>query len=400
MFSITSSNVVAIVIVTPALGEVIVEGTQNYQITWTGANIAAMKTLMYSLNNGVTWDTIGVINANVFAYSWSVPDTTSTQAVVRIIDGNGITGKSGIFTITKKPNPGSIVIVKPATGEMIAGGKVNYQIVFTATNVTAPLTLEYSLDGGQNWTLIGVIDTEGASSFTWARVPNPNVTTTDALVRIIDNNGVTGTSGLFTITFTQGVGSINSITLSGLDGNNNIGNNKTLGISWAFTPPIGTSDTVEYSLDNKLTWNNIGTVPVTTPSPNSTTWQTTAMGYYSQVYIRITSSDDLTATSIRFSIGSNASVASDAAMNGYSVSNYPNPASSQTTINFVLPVESDVTVTITDELGRAVGTIVNERFGAGTYTVPFNTSQLMPGVYAYMLQAGNTRIVGRMNIIK
>jgi hypothetical protein len=105
-------------------------------------------------------------------------------------------------------------------------------------------------------------------------------------------------------------------------------------------------------------------------------------------------------TSVAFSIGTNASVSSDASMNGYSVSNYPNPARSQTTINFVLPAAADVTVTITDDLGRKVSTIGTEHFDAGSYNIPFNTSKLAAGMYAYILQAGEIRVIGKMNIIK
>jgi hypothetical protein len=397
IFTISSSKKPgSMVVVHPKTGEVITGGMQNYQINWSGTGLASQKTFALSLDGGSTWAMIGSSSTDGFTYSWNVPDTASALAMISITDSNGIMGQSGIFTISHKTIVGSIIVVHPAAGEVIAGGMQNYQIVFSTVNATQQKFLEYSLDGGANWSFIGSMKSD-ALSYTWANVPN--VATTQALVRITDANGVTGTSGLFSITMTQGVGSINSILLSGLNNNNNIGNNQTLGISWTFTPDIGTSVTVEYSLDNSTTWNTIGTVPVTT-SPNSTTWQTSSIGYHNPVYIRVISTEGMTATSFPFSIGSNASVFSEASQNGYSVSNYPNPAREQTTISFVLPVESDVTLTITDELGRDVGTIVKQRFNSGTYAVPFNTSMLMPGVYDYMLQAGTTRIAGRMNVIK
>ncbi len=397
VFTILSSKIPAIVVVTPAAGESIVGGTQAYQITWTGTSIAAKKTFALSLNGG-SFQIIGKDTTNGFIYLWNVPDTASTQAVISITDSNGVTGKSGIFIISKKPIPGSIVIVNPAMNEVIAGGKANYQIVFTDTNVTAQKTLEYSLDDGANWSSIGSMNSESLT-FPWALVPN--VATTQALVRITDSNGVVGTSGLFTITFTPGKGSINLLTLSGLDSKNNIGNNKSLGISWTFTAPIGKSVDVEYSLDNMATWSNIGTVLVTLPSPNSTTWLTDT-GYHKQVNIRVTSTDsiNMTATSIQFSIGSLASVASDATMDGYSISNYPNPVTEQTTtIDFVLPVRSDVTLIVSDNLGRQISE-TSQTFDAGEHNIPFNTAQLSGGVYTYTLVAGSTRLNGRMNVVR
>ena len=397
LFKIQSSKPSdSIVVVRPALGELIVGGTQNYQITWTGPVLAPQKTFELSLDGGLTWKTIGTISSDASTYNWNVPDTASTQAVIRITDMNGITGKSGVFTIkSSKPNPGSIVVVRPASGEVIAGGMQNYQITFTAVNVSAQKTLEYSLNGGSTWTLIGFMNSD-AQSYNWANVPN--FATTQALVRITDVNGVTGTSGLFTITVTPGAGSINSLTLSGLDSKNNIDNNKTLGISWTYTPDIGTSVEVEYSFDYTATWHHIATVQVS-ESPN-TSWTTPMTGYYNPVFIRVTSTKGMTRTSSPFSIGQSASVYTDASKNGYSISNYPNPAGSQTTINFVLPVASDVTLTITDGLGRTVATILAQHFDAGIYNIPFNASKLAAGMYGYTLQAGAIQLVGKMSIIK
>jgi hypothetical protein len=395
LFTIVSSKVPAVVVIHPELGEAIVEGTQNYQITWTGTGLTLQKTFELSLNGGLTWTTIGTISADVSTYSWNVPDTTSAQAIVRITDSNGITGRSGLFTISRESNSGSIVVVSPATGEVIAGGMANYEITFAATNTTPQKTFEYSLDGGAHWNLIGVINSDALSYF-WASVPN--VATTQALVRITDGNGVTGTSGLFTIALTGGVGSINSLTLSGLDNNNNIGNNQTLVINWTYTPDIGTSVEVEYSLDDMITWGHVATVQVS-GSP-STLWATPLTGHYNPVFIRVTSSDGMTRTSEPFSIGSNAAVTSASQKDGYSLTNYPNPVSGETNISFVLPVASDVMLTISNELGSDVTNIGPQQFDAGMHSISFNASKLPEGVYGYTLRAGSTTLVGKMVVVK
>jgi hypothetical protein len=393
-FTIASSKAAAnIVLVHPALGDTIVAGATHYQITWTGTGLATQKTVALSLDGGLTWDSIGTISSEGFSYNWNVPDTVSTHAMIRITDARGITGKSGLFTISRKTIVGSMVILHPTAGEVIAGGTTNYQITFTASNTTLKKTLEYSLDGGVTWNLIGLLNSE-ALSYSWANVPN--VATTQALVRITDANGVTGTSGLFTITMTQGVGSINSITLTGLDSKNNIGNSQTLGISWTFTPDIGTSVKVEISLDGMNTWITVANNSIAQPQ---TSWTTKSTGYYNPVFVRLTSSEGMSLLSTAFSIGSLSSVSSDAARNGYSISNYPNPANEQTTMNFNLPVRSDVTLIVCDNLGRTVSE-TSQTFDAGRHTIPFNTSQLTSGVYSYTLIAGTTRLTGRMNIVR
>jgi hypothetical protein len=108
----------------------------------------------------------------------------------------------------------------------------------------------------------------------------------------------------------------------------------------------------------------------------------------------------MTKTSAPFSIGLTNAVSLNAATSGYSVSNYPNPATDRMMINFVIPVQSEVSITITDALGRAVGTIDAKHFNAGNSSISLNTAKLAAGMYTYTLQAGTTRIVGRMSIIR
>lgn len=384
-----------LVVVTPAQGEIIQGGTEGYQITWTGTGIGQTKTIEYSLDNGVIWTLVATATGDVFNQSWNVPDVASTQALVRVKDENNLTGVSGMFTIVKSAPAGSIIVVRPAHNEVIAGGTANHQITFTEVNSTPQKSFEYSLDGGLNWTLIGVHNTTDLS-YTWASVPN--VATTQARIRITDANGVVGISDPFTITATAGVGSIDALNLSGLDANNNIGNNEQLGISWTFTPDIGSFVKVEYSLDGMATWNTIATVLISDPA--NTVWTTPITGVYPAAFIRVTSEDGMTRTSAPFSISPIAAIVSDASSIGYELSNYPNPASSQTTIGFVLPVQSDVTMTIIDARGQKLGTIVSRNFDAGSHDVPLNTSHLPAGTYTYVLQTDITRLVGRLSIVK
>jgi hypothetical protein len=396
-FTISSAkpNQGSIVVLTPAAGEMLTGKTKNYQITWTGSNIGLTKTFDLSLDGGLIWTMIGTITSDAFSYNWDVPDTASTQAVIRISDNNGTIGKSGIFAIKHgKPNIGSIVVINPAMSETIVGGMTNYQINFTAVGTTLQKTLEYSLDGGAHWNLIGFLNSD-ATTFSWANVPN--VATTQALVRITDANGATGTSGEFTITLTAGVGSINSLTLTGLDANNNIANAKTLGISWSFTPDIGTSVKVEISLDGMNTWIQVADNNISNPQ---TSWTTKNTGYYNPVFVRLTSTKGMTRISAPFSIGSNASITYDNSALGYSVTNYPNPAAGSTNFNIILPIAGDITLHVIDGLSKEMSSIVSTHLEAGTYSIPFNTMKLDAGIYQYILEAGQIRLVGKMVIIK
>ncbi|MEK9136407.1 MAG: YCF48-related protein [Bacteroidota bacterium] len=78
--------------------------------------------------------------------------------------------------------------------------------------------------------------------------------------------------------------------------------------------------------------------------------------------------------------------------------NYPNPFNPTTTIAFTLPflsedydkgrgrVGSHVTLKVYDQLGREVGTLVNEEKPPGTYSATWDASNVASGVYFYRLQ--------------
>ncbi len=70
--------------------------------------------------------------------------------------------------------------------------------------------------------------------------------------------------------------------------------------------------------------------------------------------------------------------------------NYPNPFNPSTTIRFEVPVESKVTLTIFDALGRRMQTIVDQDLKPGAYTQRWNATSFSSGVYYYRLDAKAT----------
>jgi len=90
------------------------------------------------------------------------------------------------------------------------------------------------------------------------------------------------------------------------------------------------------------------------------------------------------------------SVASEGAPeipSGYTLEqNYPNPFGRATTIAYVLPTLSDVSLKLYDVHGREVKTLVDGPQDAGTHRVRFDASGLASGIYFYTLRAGNAAI--------
>ena len=73
--------------------------------------------------------------------------------------------------------------------------------------------------------------------------------------------------------------------------------------------------------------------------------------------------------------------------------NYPNPFNPSTKIQYTIGNAGLVSLKVYDVLGHEVATLVNSNQEAGSYTVPFNTSEaklnLSSGVYFYRLEAGS-----------
>lgn len=86
-------------------------GGSSHAITWTSANVANVK-LEYTLNGGSTWTTItSSTAASAGSYTWTVPNSASTTAKVRVTDAAGTTTDSsdGAFTITTA-TPANVII--------------------------------------------------------------------------------------------------------------------------------------------------------------------------------------------------------------------------------------------------------------------------------------------------
>ncbi len=76
--------------------------------------------------------------------------------------------------------------------------------------------------------------------------------------------------------------------------------------------------------------------------------------------------------------------------------NYPNPFNPSTNIDFSLPSAMHVKLTIYDQLGRRMATLVDRYLEAGYYNETFDASHLPSGVYFYRLEAGGMSEVKKM----
>jgi hypothetical protein len=83
---------------------------------------------------------------------------------------------------------------------------------------------------------------------------------------------------------------------------------------------------------------------------------------------------------------------------GINLNNYPNPVSGNTTINFNLPSNGNITLVLYDLLGNKVQTLASGYFVAGPQQVTVDCSDLLTGSYTYSLQAGTVTRVARLAV--
>ena len=85
----------------------------------------------------------------------------------------------------------------------------------------------------------------------------------------------------------------------------------------------------------------------------------------------------------------------------YTISqNYPNPFNPITKIDFEIPENAKIILSIFDITGRLIATPVNGKKEAGYYSVDFDGSNLSSGVYFYKIEAGKYAAVKKMILLK
>ncbi|MBD3386392.1 T9SS type A sorting domain-containing protein, partial [candidate division KSB1 bacterium] len=102
------------------------------------------------------------------------------------------------------------------------------------------------------------------------------------------------------------------------------------------------------------------------------------------------------ATGVEEKIADNTNIPNDYLLD----QNYPNPFNPTTTISYAVPTSGMVKLTIFNQLGQEIETLVQSVKSAGTYTISWDAADVPTGLYFYHLQAGETILVKKMMLIK
>jgi hypothetical protein len=252
-------------------------------ITWTMSGSIADAKLEYSTDGGASYPNVIVAStpAGGLSYSWTIPDTVSTTAKVKISDASDATvydESNANFAIR-----GGFAITAPNGGEVWVVG-TSENITWTTTGSVADIKLEYSTDGGTTYPNVIVASTPNAGSYAWT-IPDTICATAKVRISDVNNDQAYDTSdNNFKIR--------GALTLTAPNGGEQWVVGTTENITWTTTGTI-TDIKLEYSTNGFA--DELETVSIVTSTPNTDSYAWTIPDAISStVKVRITNVSDST----------------------------------------------------------------------------------------------------------
>ncbi|MGD2092317.1 MAG: SBBP repeat-containing protein, partial [Candidatus Aminicenantes bacterium] len=234
------------------------EGGTTQNITWNSTGSITDVKIEYSIDNGASWNTITASTANSGSYSWTVPNTPSSNCLVKISDTTGPASdtSNGVFTIAEQR---TLTVTTPNGTETWEGG-FNQAVTWNSTGTIANVMIEYSTDNGSTWNTV-TASTANTGTYDWTV---PNTPSSTCLVKVSDTAGPASdvSNAVFTILEQR------TVTVIAPNDSENWMATSIHDITWLTTGAIGTVS-IDYSTDSGGSWNSIVS---STPNTGSYSW--------------------------------------------------------------------------------------------------------------------------------
>jgi Metallo-peptidase family M12B Reprolysin-like/Viral BACON domain/Kre9/KNH-like N-terminal Ig-like domain/Bacterial Ig domain len=238
----------SITVTSPDGGESWTEGTSQ-NITWTTTGTVGNVMIEYSTDNGTSYTTITSSTSNDGSHSWTVPNTISSQGLIKITDAAdaGITDTSdAVFSIVAP----TITVTSPNGGETLEAATTS-TINWTNTGSISNVDIEYSTNGGGSWTNI-VSSTTNDGAYSWTV---PNAVSSNCLIRITDAADAAildSSNAAFSIV----AAGTKTITVTSPNGGESLVVGTSSAINWTNTGIINNVN-IEYSINGGGSWTTI-----------------------------------------------------------------------------------------------------------------------------------------------
>jgi hypothetical protein len=306
--------------------------------------VVAKSTSARHANQTVSWDTISVAS----------------------LDGTPVA-----FAGSESPNPGGLhgqawVAVDHSNGP--SRGNVYLLCSVQRISVSDPLDVMFarSTDGGATWSApVRVNDDPGAEAWQWFGTMSV---------------APTGRIDVVWLDTRDNPGSINSSLYYSYSTNAGVTWSENARLSEAFDPHVGWPQQEKMGDYFHMVSDSAGA---------DLAWAGTFNGEEDVYYGRITSP--------LVEVGGQ----NGKAPVSFSLSqNYPNPFNPSTTVSYIIPHSSFVTLKVFDLLGREIATLVSDKLNAGTHTTRWDATGSPSGVYFFRLVAGEFTQTKKMVLVR
>jgi beta propeller repeat protein len=385
---------------TPLVTLISPNGGENWQvgstqlISWYYVNVNNIK-IDYSTNNGTSWSAITLSIPNSGSYRWSVPNTPSTNCLVRITDvSSAVTDISNeVFTISPSPNP-VLKVAAPNGGEHFEPGST-VTIKWVSQDINN-VGIDYSSNNGASWNSVVQNIPAANGSYDWT---TPEITSNSCLIRICDAanlNFCDQSDSTFRIA------PVSVVAIVHPNGGEVLHIGSTVNILWTSSNVLDVK--IELSIDNGDSWIDINSFVA---SSGIYPWVVTNSPSF-QSLIKITDLLDYNVYDISenvFTIEEEPVLVEESFISGIPTEfklhqNFPNPFNPTTSIYYSIPEPSFIKLEIYTLLGEKTAELVGEYKGAGNYVEIFNFENFNSGVYLCVMQAGSYIKTIKMILLK
>ena len=150
---------------------------ESHDITWTSTGTVGNVDILYSYNGGADWTSVVADTANDGSYSWTVPDTPSSNCYVQVLehaDGSPYDSSDAVFTIVTS---GGETVSAPNTPSGPTTGVISTSYDYSTGGSTSSLghSVQYKFDwddgSDSGWLAVGTTE----ASHSWAAAGTYNV---------------------------------------------------------------------------------------------------------------------------------------------------------------------------------------------------------------------------------
>ncbi len=143
-------------------GENLLAGSTK-TITWTSQGVTNLS-IQFSSNGGTTWSSIAAsVPASSGSYLWNVPDISSQNCKLKIVDNNNssLYSESPVFSVYQA----YYNLLSMFTGEILIAGETK-NIVWSCQGITA-ISIEFSENNGTEWEPVAASIPAQPSEYIW-----------------------------------------------------------------------------------------------------------------------------------------------------------------------------------------------------------------------------------------